>query len=141
MLKNISINLTPELYKILYDMGHGDELVICDANFPASTNAKRLYRAPGTDSSSMLDFILDYFPIDTFVSDPVVYMELVEGDDYNPETWAEYDKIIAAHEGRPITPLKLSRNDFYARAREAYAVIHTGEKRRYGNVIIKKGVL
>ncbi|HHY83364.1 MAG TPA: fucose isomerase [Clostridiales bacterium] len=141
MLKNISINLTPELYKILYDMGHGDELVICDANFPASTNARRLYRVPEVDSASMLDFILDYFPIDTFVSDPVVYMEVAEGDDYNPETWGEYDKIIAAHEGRYITPLKLGRSDFYARTKLAYAVILTGERRRYGNIIIKKGIL
>lgn len=141
MLKQLPFALTPELYEILYRMGHGDELVVADANFPADSCAKRLCTMPDMDTVQVLELVLNYVPVDTFTDDPIAYMEVAAGDDYHPQTWDAYDNVLLRFEGRKLTGTKLHRAEFYERTKNAYAVILTGERRRYGNIILRKGVV
>lgn len=138
MLKGINKLLTGDLLKILCDMGHGDELVIADANFPAETCAQRLVRIPGADSVKAAEAVLSVFPLDTY-SPPAFIMDLTEGDKEKhfpiPTIWADYEKAC----GTKLQ--KMERFEFYERARKAYAVIQTGEERQYGNLILVKGVV
>lgn len=139
MLKNVSPLISPELLKILMEMGHGDELVIGDGNFPAAALAQRLVRADGHGVSPLLDAILKLFPLDTFVEAPVVLMDN-GNEESRPEIWMEYNKIITENEGAKTFALA-ERFAFYERAKSAYAVVSTGEKSLYANIIIKKGVV
>ena len=141
MLKGISPIISSELLKILADMGHGDELVIADSNFPASSHAKRLAHAEGSGGVELLDAILRLFQLDTFVERPVALMTVVPGDDYRPSVWAAYRRVIRKHEPRFRSFEKLSRSDFYDRARSSFAIVASGEISRYANLIIKKGVI
>ena len=138
MLKNVDKLLTGDLLKVLCDMGHGDELVIADANFPAETCAQRLIRLPGIDGVRAAKAILSVFPLDTYTDDPAIVMALTESDVKKgmrrPVIWDDYQSE-AGH-------LKeLERFAFYERAKRAYAVIQTGEERQYGNLILVKGVV
>lgn len=137
MLKGIDKLLTGDLLKILCDMGHGDELVIADANFPAESCAKRLIRLPGIDGVSALRSILTVFPLDTY-SPPAFIMDLTDSDKAKgmpePTIWPEYERLIGRLE-------KLERFEFYERAKKAYAVIATGEERQYANLLLVKGVV
>lgn len=139
MLKTIPPVLSPELLKILMEMGHGDELVIADGNFPAASVARRLVRADGHGVPTLLDAILKLFPLDTYVECPAALMD--NGDPADPPAiWARYKQIITANEGEK--PLELvERFAFYERAKNAYAVVATGETAIYANIIIKKGVV
>jgi L-fucose mutarotase len=141
MLKGISPVISSELLKILADMGHGDELVIADSNFPASSHAQRLARAEGSGGVELLDAILRLLPLDTFVERPVALMSVVPGDDYRPAVWGAYRRVIRKHEPRFRGFEKLSRSDFYDRARRSFAVVASGETSRYANLIIKKGLI
>ena len=139
MLKNISPLLSPELLKTLMEMGHGDELVIGDGNFPAASVAQRLIRCDGHGVNELLDAILQLMPLDTYVDKPAALMD--NGDPENPpEIWAEYTKTIEKYEGEAKLEL-VERFDFYDRAKKAYAVIATGETAIYANIILKKGVV
>lgn len=139
MLKNISPVISPELLKILMEMGHGDELVIGDGNFPAASVAQRLVRADGHGVPEILDAILALMPLDTYVEAPVALMD--NGDENNrPEIWAKYEEIVKKNEGEKKFALE-ERFDFYDRARNAYAVVATGETAIYANIILKKGVV
>ena len=141
MLKKISPLLSPELLKILAEMGHGDELVLADGNFPSASMAQRLLRADGHGVSVLLTAILQLFPLDTFVERPVALMAVVPGHNYQPTIWDEYRHIIQAS-GEPFTDFEyVERFAFYERARQAYAVLATGETALYANVILKKGVV
>jgi L-fucose mutarotase len=141
MLKKISPLLSPELLKILAEMGHGDELVLADGNFPSASMAQRLLRADGHGVSVLLTAILQLFPLDTFVERPVALMAVVPGHNYQPTIWDEYRRIIQAS-GEPFTDFEyVERFAFYERARKAYAVLATGETALYANVILKKGVV
>lgn len=140
MLKGIPDILSPELLKILMEMGHGDELVLGDGNFPAATCAKRLVRSDGHDVPRLLDAILKLFPLDTFVKEPVSLMAVVPGDTTKPAIWDEYRKIVAKYDQRAGIEF-VERFAFYERARNAYAVVATGEKALYANIILKKGVV
>ena len=140
MLKGISSVISPELLKILMEMGHGDELVIGDGNFPAASMAQRLVRADGHGVPELLDAILALFPLDTFVERPVTLMAVVPGHDYQPTIWDEFRRIIQRHE--PFNEFEfVDRFAFYDRARQAYAILATGETSLYANVILKKGVV
>ena len=127
--------------KILMEMGHGDEIVIGDGNFPAASTAQRLVRCDGTGIVELLEAVMPLFPLDTFVREAAILMEVVPGDDYTPPTWDTYRNIIAAHnpwfEGFSF----LDRQDFYVRTKSAYAVVATSEKARYANIILKKGIV
>jgi len=142
MLKNIPSILTPELLKILMEMGHGDELIIGDGNFPAASHAQKLVRCDGHDVPTLLNAILQLFPLDRFVEYPVALMAVVDGSEENePPIWSTYKEIIKSHE--PVNnAIKLEeRFAFYERAKKAYAIIATGETALYANVILKKGVI
>jgi L-fucose mutarotase len=141
MLKGISSLISPELLKILMEMGHADELVIGDGNFPAASVAKRLVRADGLGVPQLLDGILQLFPLDTYVERPVGLMAVVSGDPYQPVIWDEYLKIIQKHEPGFKGFEKIERFAFYERAKQAYAVLATGEAALYANIILKKGVV
>ena len=140
MLKGISPVLSPELLKILCEMGHGDELVIGDGNFPAASCAQRLVRLDGHGVCEILDAILQIFPLDTYVEAPVSLMQVTPGDDYKPEIWPEYKKIVKDREGDHKF-VEVERYEFYDRARKAYAIVATGESALYANIILKKGVV
>lgn len=141
MLKGIPSILSPELLKILMEMGHGDELVIGDGNFPAAGMAQRLVRLDGHGVPPILDAILALMPLDTYVEAPVALMNVVEGSgDQTPPIWAEYRAIVDKHQsGAKIE--RVERFAFYERAKAAYAVVATGEGAVYANVILKKGVV
>ena len=141
MLKGISDILSPELLKILAEMGHGDDLVIGDCNFPAASMNARCVRADGHKGTEMLNEILKLFPLDTFVDAPVTLMEVVPGSmDSDPPVWKEISAIVEKQE--PGTKIgHMERFAFYERARKAYATVATSEKAFYGCMIIKKGCL
>ena len=139
MLKGISPILSPELLKILMEMGHGDELVIGDGNFPAASIAQRLVRLDGHGVPEILDAILRLFPLDSFVETPVVLMQAAPGDPITPEIWEDYREIISRYEKVKIE--NVERFAFYERAKKAYAVVATGETALYANIILKKGVV
>lgn len=140
MLKGIPHLLSPDLFKILMEMGHGDEIVIADANFPAVSLAQRLVRADGHPIPAVLDAILQFFPLDSYVNAPVALMDVVPGDPSEPEIWETYAEIIACHE-RAIATEHIERFAFYERAQKAYAIVATGERSLYANIILKKGVI
>ncbi len=140
MLKNIPSIISPELLKILHEMGHSDEIVIGDGNFPAASNAKRLIRADGHGVPELLDAILQLFPLDTYVDAPVMLMQVTPGDDVDPVIWNDYRKIVDAHQDN-VKFEEIERFAFYERARDAYAIVATGEGALYANVILKKGVV
>ncbi|MBE6771153.1 MAG: L-fucose mutarotase [Ruminococcaceae bacterium] len=139
MLKNISPIISPELLKILMEMGHGDEIVIGDGNFPAASMAQRLVRLDGHGVDEILAAILKLMPLDTYVEAPVALMD--NADPSNPPPiWDDYKKTIVAEEGDKNIEL-MERFAFYDRAKKAYAVIATGETAIYANIILKKGVV
>lgn len=141
MLKKIPPLLSPELLKNLAEMGHGDEIVLADGNFPSASIAHRLLRADGHGVPVLLAAILQLFPLDTFVEHPVALMAVVPGHNYQPTIWEEYHRIIQAS-GEPFTDFEyVERFAFYERAKQAYVVLATGESALYANVILKKGVV
>ena len=140
MLKNIPSIISPELLKVLAEMGHSDEIVIGDGNFPAASNAKRLIRADGHGVPELLDAILKLLPLDTYVEAPVMLMQVTPGDDVDPVIWKEYRKIVDANQDN-VKFEEIERFAFYERARDAYAIVATGESALYANVILKKGVV
>lgn len=140
MLKGIPSILSPELLKILMEMGHGDEIVISDGNFPGASMANKLVRADGHGVPELLDAVLQLMPLDQYVEKPVVLMEVVKGDDFKPVIWEDFKTIIERHE--PGTKIEhMERFAFYERAKKAYAVVNSGETSKYANVILKKGVV
>jgi len=140
MLKGIPEIISPDLLKILDEMGHGDDLVIGDSNFPAASNAKRLVRADGLGVPELLDAILRLFPLDTFVDAPVSLMRVVKGDPTVPEIQDRIREVIRNHDPRGDAAISMiERFDFYEKAKQAYAIIATTEHGAYGCVIIKKG--
>lgn len=141
MLKNIPAIITPELMRIMMEMGHGDEIVFADGNFPAATKAQRLVRCDGHGVSELLDAILKFFPLDTYVEAPVGVMEVVPGDDVVPTVWEEYKTIIKKHEGKERNIEYIERFEFYNRAEKAYAIVATSDSALYANLILKKGVV
>ncbi len=139
MLKGIPAEISPELLKILCEMGHGDEIVLGDGNFPAASNAKRLVRADGLGVPQMLKAILQLMPLDTYVASPVMLMATGEGEE-TPEIWKDYREIVTEANGDTEIS-QIERFAFYERARQAYAVVATGETAIYANIILKKGVV
>ena len=141
MLKNIPSILSPELLKILMEMGHGDEIVIADGNFPSASMAQRLIRLDGHDVPPILEAVLKLFPLDPYVDRAVGIMQLVPGDTVKTPIWDEYRAIIKkSDEGEKFDDFEfIERFEFYERAKKAYAVIATGESALYANLILKKG--
>ena len=138
MLKNIPKLLSPELLKVLCEMGHGDEIVIGDGNFPAAANAKRLVRADGIGACAMLDAILQVFPLDQYDDNNFVLMQKCEGDTADTSIWQTYEAILKKYEPAATVSFE-ERFAYYERAKKAYAIIATGEEKQYANIILKKG--
>ncbi len=143
MLHGISPILSPELLKIVAEMGHGDELVIGDGNFPAASMSQRLVRADGHGVAAILEGLLPLFPLDRFVSQPAALMQVVAGDSTKPTIWEDYRSVIQKYQPERISEgfEMVERFAFYDRTRSAYAVVATGETALYANIILKKGVV
>ena len=141
MLKGIPTIISPELMSVLLSMGHGDELVIGDGNFPAASMARRLIRADGHGVPPLLDAIMRFFPLDTFVPHPVALMAVVPGDTAKTVIWDEYREIIRRHEPGFGDFDLVERFAFYERAQNAYAILASSESAVYANVILKKGIV
>jgi L-fucose mutarotase len=141
MLKMIPPVISPELMSILMRMGHGDEIVLADGNFPAESCAQRLVRADGHGVTELLDAILRFFPLDSFVDHPASVMQPVDETTPEPPIWTDYRRVLSQHEGREIILRPIERFRFYDFAKSAYAVIATGETAVYANLILKKGVV
>ena len=140
MLKSIDPLITPPLLTILKEMGHGDELVIVDTNFPAYSMGSRIVHMPGIPAPRVLRAILSLMPLDDFVDSPAATMQPIDPKDATAvlaEFQAECDKA----EGRPVPITAIERFAFYDRTRKAYAIVQSGERRLYGNIILKKGVV
>lgn len=144
MLKGISPVISPELLKALAEMGHGDELVIADGNFPCHSVGKNsvVIRADGHGVPEILDAVLKLIPLDTYTEKPVALMEVVKGDTCStPEIWKIYEELLAKHEPSHHDIEYTERFAFYERAKNAYLIIATGEKAIYANILLKKGVV
>lgn len=141
MLKHIPPILSPDLMLILMQMGHGDELVLADGNFPSESNAQRIVRADGHPVGRLLEAILRFLPVDTFVGDVAVVMRPVDRATPEPPIWEVFRQALRTAEGRDIPLTPIDRDSFYHRARSAYAIVATGESALYANLILKKGVV
>ncbi|CEN75151.1 transport protein RbsD/FucU [[Clostridium] sordellii] len=144
MLKNIPQILSPQLLKVLCEMGHSDQIVISDGNFPAESMGKDsiVIRCDGHGVPELLDAILTVFPLDTYVDKPVSLMEVMPGDNVETPIWDTYKEIIQKHDSRGEETIgTIERFKFYDEAKKAYAIIATGEKALYANVILQKGVV
>lgn len=139
MLKGISPLLSPDLLHALASMGHGDELVLADANFPAATHARRLVRLPGIASAEVLDAVLSVCPLDDSAEPAALTMQMAGDPSTMPGAVVELNHVLTLHGYAPATPLE--RFAFYARAANAFAVVAAGEKKIYGNILLRKGVV
>ena len=141
MLRGIDPLLTPELLLTLRAMGHGDEITIVDANYPAVSNANRLVRLDGADATQALQAILSVLPLDSFVENPAHCMQVVGNPDEIPPAVADFQKVVDRLSGFPEKIRMLERFAFYTRAKQSFAIVATAERRLYGNIILTKGVI
>ena len=141
MLKNIDPLLSPDLLMVLRSMGHGDDIAIVDGNFPAAAMARRLVRLDGLTATEVTNAILSVMPLDDFVPEAAWHMEVVGDPQAEQPIFDDFRAIIARHEGSNFRLASLERFAFYEKAKASYAIVSTGEKRLYGNIILKKGVV
>jgi L-fucose mutarotase len=139
MLKGINPLISPDLLKILSEMGHGDEIVFGDSNFPAASHAKRLVRADGHSITALLDAVLPLFPLDYAVEYSAALMSF--RGDREPAVWNEYKKKLRAYPDGDKSFLTLPKPEFYERARNACCVVATSESEGFANIILRKGVI
>jgi L-fucose mutarotase len=133
--------LSPDLLMILRAMGHGDEIVIVDANYPAASNARRLVRLDGADASQALAAVLSVLPLDSFVKAPANGMQVVGKPREIPPAIADFQKIVDSRAGFPVKIARIERFAFYERAKTCFAVVATSDRRLYANIILTKGVI
>lgn len=144
MLKGIPQILSPELLKVLCEMGHSDQIVLSDGNFPAEGMGKNciVIRCDGHGVPELLEAILEVFPLDTYIEKPVNLMEVVPGDTVETPIWDTYKEIVSKYDNRGDEAVgNIERFAFYEEAKKAYAIVATGEKALYANVILQKGVV
>ena len=142
MLKNIPSILTPDLLKVLMEMGHGDELLLADGNYPRFGHPERVIRCDGHGIPELLDAILRFMPLDSYVEHPVNLMEVMPGDTVETPIWDTYKEIIRKYDDRGDAVVgNIERFAFYDEAKTAYAIIATGESALYANVMLQKGVV
>ena len=144
MLKGIPAILSPELLKVLCEMGHADRIVISDGNFPAKSLGRdsTVVRLDGHGVPEVLDAVLQLFPLDTYVEHPVSLMEVMKGDPVETPIWDEYVKILKKHDDRGGDMIgHIERFSFYEEAKKAYAIVTTGESALYANIMLQKGVV
>ena len=144
MLKKIPKVLSPELLKVLCEMGHGDRLVLADGNFPSESVGHQavVIRCDGHGVPELLEAILEFFPLDTSVEKPVKLMAVTPGEKVETPIWATYEALIAAEVARGGAAMEqLERFAFYESAKTAYAIVATGEQALYANIMLQKGVV
>lgn len=144
MLKGVPQILSPELLKVLCEMGHSDRIVLADGNFPSESIGKNsiVIRADGHGTVELLDAILKVFPLDSYVEKPVSLMEVMKGDNVKTPIWDDYKAVVSKFDERGSNAIgQIERFKFYEEAKEAYAVIATGEKALYANIMLQKGVV
>ena len=144
MLLGIPPIISPDLLKVLCEMGHGDRIVIADGNFAAASTGKDaiVIRCDGHGVSELLDAILQLFPLDSYTEKSVLLMDVLPGDNVETPIWDEYKAIIAKYDERKEKTVgTVSRSEFYDQARNAYAIIATSEKALYANIMLQKGVI
>ncbi len=140
MLKGINPILSPDLLKILAEMGHGDEIVLADAHFPGHTFCpKNVLRGDGLQITDLLEGIIPLLELDSY-DDPLIMMAAVEGDLLDPQVEADYLAAIRRHAPDAPAVKRIGRFEFYDRAEKAFACVVTGTTAKYGNIILKKGV-
>jgi L-fucose mutarotase len=140
MLKNIDPIISAPLLAALKEMGHGDDIVVVDTNFPAYATSGRIIHMPGVSAPRVVEAILSLMPLDTFVDAPAATMAMVGGGG-PPAIFADFQAACDKAEGRKVKIEEVERFAFYDRAKESYALVHSGERRLYGNIILKKGVI
>ena len=140
MLKGIDPLLGPELLMILRAMGHGDEIAVVDGNYPADTDATRLVRMDGHSATALADAILSVMPLDEFVKESAFRPAANNDPKRNEPVFAEFEAIVAKHEPKQKISV-LVGSDFYDRVKACYAIVATGERRLYGNLVLRKGVI
>ena len=141
MLRGINPLLSPDLLKALRAMGHGDDIVIADANFPATSTGGRVLRLDGIPATDALEAVLQVMPLDTFVPDPAITMQVVGKATEIPPVVSTFQELINRVADHPAALSSLERHAFYERSASAFLVLQTGETRLYGNIILKKGVI
>lgn len=139
MLKGVSKYVSPKLLEVLHSMGHGDEIVLADAHFPGHSLGPQVIRADGIPVRELLAGILPLFALDSY-EPPLAMMEVVAGDGVDSGVEEDYMKVIRIHAPETERPVRMERYAFYDRARKAFAIVITGETRKYGNLLLKKGV-
>lgn len=139
MLKGIHPAISPELLKVLAEMGHGEEIILADAHFPAHSINDQVLRADGLKITTLLDAILPLFELDSYAA-PLIMMQAVEGDALDPSVESAYRVEIEKHAPDAPEVIRIGRFEFYDRAEKAAAVVMTGETAKYGNLVLKKGV-
>jgi L-fucose mutarotase len=139
MLKGISPVISPDLLKVLAEMGHGDEIILADAHFPGHTFCRHVLRADGISIPSLLEGIIPLFELDSY-SPPLIMMAAVEGDTLDPEVEKCYIAAMRKKIKKVPAITRIGRFDFYDRAQKAFACVMTGELAKYGNILLKKGV-
>ncbi|MEM9350048.1 MAG: RbsD/FucU domain-containing protein [Pseudomonadota bacterium] len=141
MLRNLNPLLSPDLLHSLASMGHGDDIVIADANFPGASSGPRCLRAEGISATDMLRAVLSVMPLDTFVPEPAIAMQVVGDPTAVPDAVQDFQSVIDTVADQRATIVSLERFAFYERASQAFAIVQTGETRLYGNIILTKGVI
>lgn len=141
MLKNIPSILSPELLKVMMEMGHSDKIAIVDGNFPSWPHPANVIRCDGHGVPEILDALLQFMPLDTYVDNPAFLMKVEDGDPYVPEIWDEFRAVANKHEKDGLREIEIDRQKFYNDVKDCYAVITTSESALYANIIIQKGVV
>lgn len=141
MLKNIPKVISPELMKQMMEMGHSDMLILADANFPGTAHAKRIIRADGILIPDLLEAVMQFFPLDYFIKNPVKLMKNLPSEPV-PDCWETYREIITRHDGaKAFFDFEfIERLQFYVMAESAFTIVQTGDTARYANIILQKGV-
>jgi len=139
MLKGISKYMSPELLAVLYRMGHGDEIILADAHFPGHSIGPEVIRADGITVTQLLEAIMPLFELDSYAA-PLLMMDYVPGDQPDPTVERDYMQVVRRFAAGAKAPERIERQVFYERARGAFAIVMSGEARKYGNLILKKGV-
>ena len=139
MLRGINPILTPDLLHSLASMGHGDTIAIVDANFPAASSVDRVHRLHGLGAVPVLEAVLSLLPLDTYVPNPAVTMQVVGDATMVPPAVADLNAVLARYNAALAATLE--RFAFYEKAKAAFAIVQTGESRAYGNIVLTKGVM
>ena len=141
MLKGIPPVISPELMSVLMKMGHGDEIVMADGHFPADSHAQRIVRSDGHSVLKLLEAVMTFLPLDSFVEKPAAVMQPIITKDQEPPIWKDFRRLLESGEGAKVELEEVERFAFYERARNAYAIVATGETAVYANLILKKGII